>query len=121
MSSWQAELEEADKVDYWIKRFDALSDESDSTIHLLKKENQQLREQVDRFKGQCSSTSIEEENLSLMVKSEPQDDVAVTETHPSSIAAGELSGNGIYNSINTTCMSVTITRSIQLQSNDNQV
>ena len=93
--SGQAGLEEADKVDFWKQRFDALSDESDSTIRLLKKENQQLREQVDSFKSQCSSTSIEGESLSATVKTEPQDDVTVTETHLSSTDAGELSGSGI--------------------------
>ena len=92
--SGQAEPEEADEVDYWKQRFEALSDESDSTIRLLKKENRQLREQVDEFKGQRSSASMEEESLSIMVKTEPQDGVAVTETHLST-TAGELSSNGM--------------------------
>lgn len=82
-----AELEEADKVDYWKQRFDTLSDGSDLSL------KQQLKEQMDKAVVQCCSAPMEGESLATMVKTEPVDDVAVTEVQPSA-AADEPSSNG---------------------------
>ena len=76
------------REDYWKQRFDTLVDKSDSMILLLKTE---LKDQVDEFKGQFSSNWMGGDTLITSVKTEPQDDITMTQ--PKSIANLSSIGN----------------------------
>ena len=75
--------------------FQTLSDKSDSTIQMLKKENRQLRDAMDRFKGQVFpgpvQKAMETEVFVRSVKVEPEDDIiTVAEPHPQPCSSASL-------------------------------
>ena len=75
--------------DYWKQRFQALSDESDSTIRLLKKENQRLRIEME----QESCTQMEQTSSIAFIKAEPLEEVVLAENPLTSVspsATGKL-------------------------------
>ena len=85
----QSELEQGGKEDYWKQKFDTLSDESDSTIKMLKKENQKLR---GNMKGQLLPTPMETEVLTTPIKAESPEDITTAEPQP--CTSTSLSANG---------------------------
>lgn len=81
---------------YWREKFYALSDESDSTIKLLKKENQRLRVKVEEL-GDQSTIQIQQVISTTSVKAEPQEkeeeeeEDTLTET-PQSLLSPSIAG-----------------------------
>lgn len=67
----KVQIQHSEEGAYWREKFHALSDQSDSTIKLLKKENQRLRVKVEELEDQ-SSTQMQEVILTTSVKAEPQ-------------------------------------------------
>ena len=85
----QVQVKQSGEEGYWKQRFQALSDGSDSTIQLLKKENQRLKVELERQ----SHTQMEQANTIVSVKQEPLEEVTLAEIPPNSTspsAAGKL-------------------------------
>ncbi len=61
----------------WKQRFNALSDQSDSTIKLLKKENQRLRVMVEKLEDQLP-TQMEQPISTAFIKAEPLEEDTFT-------------------------------------------
>ena len=69
---------------YWRQRFHALSDQSDSTIKLLKKENQRLRVRLE----DQSHTQTEQAKPITFIKAEPLEEDTLTEIPQTTSIAG---------------------------------
>ena len=76
---------------HWRQKFYTLSDQSDSTIKLLKKENQRLRVKVEELEDQSSTQMQQVISMTTSVKVEPQEEDALAEI-PQSSASSSITG-----------------------------
>ena len=74
---------------YWRQRFHALSDQSDSTIKLLKKDNQRLRVKVEELEDQ-SHAQTEQAKPITFIKAEPLEEDMLTEIPQTPSISGRL-------------------------------
>ena len=77
----QGQVQQSGEEGYWKQRFQALSDGSDSTIQLLKKENQRLRIKLEELEHQ-SYTQMDHANTVAFIKAEPPEEVMLASEIP---------------------------------------
>ena len=70
LSSGKLLQRNVEEKETWEQKFHALADHSDSTIQMLKKENQNLKNRVEKIEYQ-STTTMETEPPVMPVKAEP--------------------------------------------------
>lgn len=87
----QVQVQRNEEDAHWRQRFHALSDQSDSTIKLLKKENQRLRVKVEELEDQSSTQMQQVISTTTSVKVEPQEEDALAEI-PQSSASSSITG-----------------------------